>query len=162
MLTADSDAEQKMVPIGVRSLSVGPSGQCAAVLDAPTMGDETRRNVFLWGNNEPGQLGNGKRSSLAAPVILTAGDKTSAASSPARDSLILVGASGMMAADRRIACCSSRVRARTRRPTVRMARDDSAHATSNRRSLREGMECLYSRALCRVIFDGYCGASGLI
>ena len=90
MLTADSDAEQKLVPIGVRSLSVGASGQCAAVLDAPTMGDETRRNVFVWGNNESGQLGNGKRSSLAAPVILTAGDKTGADPSPARDSLILV------------------------------------------------------------------------
>lgn len=66
-----SETARAMTPIPVRSLSVGADGQVAVVMDAPPMGDETRRDVYVWGANDQYQLGLGKRSNLATPALLT-------------------------------------------------------------------------------------------
>lgn len=72
-----SDAAQKIVPIGIRHISVGAT-HAAAVLSnftnvsASNDGSQTDTNwgadVFWWGGNEFYQLGTGKRNNIAAPT----------------------------------------------------------------------------------------------
>ena len=61
------------------------------------MGEETRRDVYVWGANDACQLGTGKRSSLAVPAVLTAVDEASGLdgrSSPVLNRLLLVERTG--------------------------------------------------------------------
>ena len=91
------EAHAQLRPVGVHAVSVGTSGQCAVVLDAPSMGEETRRDVYVWGANDACQLGTGKRSSLAVPAVLTAVDEASGLdgrSSPVLNRLLLVERTG--------------------------------------------------------------------
>lgn len=67
-----SEAAGGLRPIGVHAVSVSRGGQCALVMDAPAVqSTETRRDVYVWGSNECGQLGVKKKSHAAAPMLLT-------------------------------------------------------------------------------------------
>ncbi|WFD30475.1 hypothetical protein MSPP1_001496 [Malassezia sp. CBS 17886] len=87
-----SEAAHALVPIGVRTITVGSSGQCALVLDTPQVGEETRRDVYVWGANDAGQLGNGKRGNTATPALLTMSPdaQEDARSAPVMDRVLLV------------------------------------------------------------------------
>lgn len=66
-----SERERRLSPIQVHALTVGASGQCALVLDAPPLSqDETRRDVYVWGNNDVSQLGMGGKGHTAVPALL--------------------------------------------------------------------------------------------
>lgn len=66
-----SESEKRLCPIQVHALTVGASGQCALVMDAPPLSqDETRRDVYVWGNNDVSQLGMGGKGHAAVPVLL--------------------------------------------------------------------------------------------
>ncbi|WFD44597.1 hypothetical protein MPSI1_003265 [Malassezia psittaci] len=74
-----NESQHALVPIPFRSVSIGSGGECALVMDSAPIGNETRRDVWVWGNNEQYQLGNGKHTNLAAPVLLTLASKDSQA-----------------------------------------------------------------------------------
>ena len=67
-----SEREKRLCPIQVHALTVGASGQCALVMDAPPLSqDETRRDVYVWGDNDASQLGMGGKGHRAVPSLLT-------------------------------------------------------------------------------------------
>ena len=70
-----SEAHRGMRPIDVHAITVGDSGQCALVMEAPSVGDQTRRDVYVWGNNSASQLANGKKNHSAVPILLSMMDK---------------------------------------------------------------------------------------
>lgn len=79
-----SEQTHSMQPIGVHAISVGASGHCAVVMDAPSLGDETRRDVYVWGNNDQAQLGHGKKGGhTAVPSLLTLVPRTASSTSHA-------------------------------------------------------------------------------
>jgi len=66
-----SEREKCLSPIDVHSLSVGSSGQCALVMEAPSLDQaETRRDVYVWGNNDSSQLGSGGKGHTAVPALM--------------------------------------------------------------------------------------------
>ncbi|PKI84821.1 hypothetical protein MVES1_000926 [Malassezia vespertilionis] len=69
------ETSRAMSPIHIHAISIGCSGQCALVMDAPSIGTETRRDVYVWGANDTYQLGNGKRTNGAVPALLTLSDE---------------------------------------------------------------------------------------
>lgn len=81
---ADSEHSKSLQPIRPHAISVSPTGHVILTLDtleragpsSPTPADLLKapvpgRDVLVWGTNTDGQLGNGKRSSLATPGGLT-------------------------------------------------------------------------------------------
>ncbi|WFD34639.1 hypothetical protein MCUN1_001480 [Malassezia cuniculi] len=68
-----SEQANGLVPIGIHDIIVG-DGHVAAVLDAPAIGNETHRDVYVWGANDSFQLGTGRKGNTAAPALLTLGD----------------------------------------------------------------------------------------
>ena len=89
-----SEQQHTVVPIGVRSLTVGPDGQCALVVDVNSLGEQNHRDVWVWGANDQYQLGNGKHSNLATPALLTlplpGGEATTQKNGPTLNRLLLV------------------------------------------------------------------------
>lgn len=66
-----SEVDRCMRPIRVHALSVGHAGQCALVMDAPALSTgETRRDVYMWGNNDMSQLGQGGKGHSTIPALL--------------------------------------------------------------------------------------------
>ncbi|WFD00535.1 hypothetical protein MYAM1_003284 [Malassezia yamatoensis] len=74
-----NESQRALAPIPFRSVSVGSRGECALVMDSSPIGNEIHRDVWVWGNNENYQLGNGKHTNLAAPALLTLASKESQA-----------------------------------------------------------------------------------
>lgn len=70
-----SESYRGMRPIDVHAITVSAHGQCALVMEAPSLGDQTRRDVYVWGSNSAGQLANGKKGHVAVPTLLSMVDK---------------------------------------------------------------------------------------
>lgn len=66
-----SESLRALRPIDVHAISVGDRGQCALVMEAPSLGNQTRRDVYVWGHNGASQLANGKKSHAAIPALLS-------------------------------------------------------------------------------------------
>lgn len=65
-LTEYSETAKAVVPIGAETLSVGPTHTLGVLATA-------QRDVVVWGGNEHGQVGNGKRSLVPKPTPLGVG-----------------------------------------------------------------------------------------
>lgn len=81
---AFDEAAGVMRPVGIRDVSVSAT-HSAAVMATGRADDKTSKvmygsDVFVWGENKTGQLGNGKRASMAAPMHMAALDAEGAAS----------------------------------------------------------------------------------
>ncbi|KAF8352341.1 regulator of chromosome condensation 1/beta-lactamase-inhibitor protein II [Amanita rubescens] len=61
-----NEATRCLEPIRLASITISPSGHVIATLDTSTGG----RDLVVWGRNLDGELGNGKRSSVAQPTIV--------------------------------------------------------------------------------------------
>lgn len=91
-----SEQANGLVPIGIHDIIVG-DGQCAAVLDAPPIGKETHRDVYVWGANNTYQLGTGRKGHVAAPVLLTlGGDARETRDAPVMNRLQLIERRGSL------------------------------------------------------------------
>ncbi|WFD19651.1 hypothetical protein MCAP1_001887 [Malassezia caprae] len=84
-----SEAHRGMRPIDVHAITVGDSGQCAVVMEAPSLGEQTRRDVYVWGDNSASQLANGKKGHTAVPALLSMVDKTESSKDPDGDSVLV-------------------------------------------------------------------------
>jgi hypothetical protein len=75
---ADSEKEQALQPIIPHTISISPTGHVLLTLEThersgPRGGG---RDLYVWGANQQYELGNGKRTSLAAPTPLQQADET--------------------------------------------------------------------------------------
>jgi len=77
-----SEAHRGMRPIDVHAITVSNSGQCALVMEAPSLGEQTRRDVYVWGNNSASQLANGKKGHTAVPALLSMVEKAELSKDP--------------------------------------------------------------------------------
>ncbi|KAH7107370.1 RCC1/BLIP-II [Auriculariales sp. MPI-PUGE-AT-0066] len=74
-LTEYSESLKRTVPIGISSLVVSPapSGHALLALDTVSRagpGALPKRDLFVWGNNQSCQLGNGAKKNLSVPTNL--------------------------------------------------------------------------------------------
>ncbi|KAJ3501150.1 hypothetical protein NMY22_g19025 [Coprinellus aureogranulatus] len=67
-----NDNTQRLEPIGLSSVTVSPTGHVllsvASSPDSSTVGGD---DVYVWGRNFDGELGNGKKSSIATPLYVS-------------------------------------------------------------------------------------------
>lgn len=71
---SDNEATQRLEPIRLNSVVISPSGHVMITLDTSRRVNGAGRDLVVWGRNVDGELGNGKRSSVAAPATVEDGD----------------------------------------------------------------------------------------
>jgi hypothetical protein len=68
--TSDSEVKKSMQPIVPHAVVISPTGHILLTLNTSSEADVGGRDLMVWGKNSESELGNGKKSSLAAPTTL--------------------------------------------------------------------------------------------
>ncbi|KAF8892587.1 regulator of chromosome condensation 1/beta-lactamase-inhibitor protein II [Infundibulicybe gibba] len=69
-----SDQTQSLQPIMPLSVAISPTGHVLLTLKTGDRQGKTGYDLMVWGKNHDSELGNGKKSSLPVPTVLTAPD----------------------------------------------------------------------------------------